>query len=322
MSDSSWIEVRVKSMTWLAQNVVSVVLEAIDGRHLPGAEAGAHIDVRLSEKLSRSYSIVRCEGKPVRYEIAVAKDARSRGGSQHVHETLRVGDVLQIGTPRNLFPIEKAANLSVLIAGGIGITPLWSMVRQFEALGSAWVLHYAARDRHHAAYLADIERFVATSAHGRLETYFDNEAGGRRMDVAEVIRETPAGAHVYCCGPQSMLEAFEAATSGLPVENVHLERFASVQTTCAARELTVRLARSGHSFEIPADRSILDVLLENGVDVPFGCMQGACGMCEVGVLDGTPHHLDMLFSDEEKASKRSMLICCSRGISDVLTLDA
>lgn len=322
MSDASLIQVRVKAVTWLAQNVVSVTLEALDGSDLPGAEAGAHIDVKLNSKLSRSYSIVRCEGSPVRYEIAVAKDAASRGGSRYVHETLRVGDVVQISAPRNLFPITEEADLSVLIAGGIGITPLWSMVRQFEALGRAWVIHYAARDRCHAAYLVDIERFAAASAHGRIETYLDGEPGGRRMDVDAVIREVPAGAHVYCCGPQSMLAAFEAATAGLSAERVHLERFASVQPECAAREFTVALSRSGQSFEIPADRTILDVLLENGIDVPFGCMQGACGMCEVGVLDGTPQHLDTLFSEDDKASKRSMLICCSRSLTDVLTLDA
>ncbi|MPW22322.1 2Fe-2S iron-sulfur cluster binding domain-containing protein [Paraburkholderia sp. CNPSo 3157] len=309
-------------MTWLAQNVVSVTLEAIDGHDLPDAEAGAHVDVKLNDTLSRSYSIVRCEGKPVRYEIAVAKDAGGRGGSRHVHETLRAGDTVQISAPRNLFPIDRDAQLNVLIAGGIGITPLWSMVRQFEALGRAWVLHYAARDRHHAAYLADIESFVAASAHGRIETYFDKAPDGRRMDVTTVVREVPAGAHVYCCGPKSMLDAFEAAAAGLPAETVHLERFAPLQEACAAGEFTVALARSGQSFRIPADRSILDVLLENGVDVPFGCMQGACGMCEVGVLDGKPLHLDMLFSDEDKATKQSMLICCSRSATNVLTLDA
>lgn len=321
MSDSCLIDVRVKSMTWQAQTVVSLVLETLDGCDLPGADAGAHIDVKLDGRLSRSYSIVRCDGAPRRYEIAVAKDAASRGGSRHIHETVRVGQVLQISAPRNLFPIEPDAQLSVLIAGGIGITPIWSMVRQFEALGRAWILHYAARDRRHAAYLEEIERFAASSGHGRFHTYFDNEPDSRRMDVAQVIRETPAQAHVYCCGPKSMLDAFEQAAAVLPANQVHLERFAPARPEEGNREFTVTLARSGQSFRIPEDRSILDVLLENGVDVPFGCMQGACGMCEVRVLDGTPHHLDLLLSAEERAQRQCMLICRSRSATEVLTLD-
>jgi len=322
MSESPLTNVRVKSMTLLADSVVSLVLEALDGRDLPAAGAGSHIDVNLSGKLSRSYSVVRCDGTPKRYEIAVAKDASSRGGSRHIHETLRVGEVLQIGLPRNLFPLVEDSSLSVLIAGGIGITPLWSMVQRLETLGRSWVLHYAARDHGRAAYISDIERFSDASANGKLHVHFDNEPGGQRLDIAAVVRETPSDAHVYCCGPQSMLDAFEAATAGRPAETVHLERFAPVQHEGVSEEFTVVLAKSGQSFEVPPDHSILDVLLENGVDVPFGCMQGACGLCETRVLEGAPDHRDGFLSAEARAAGQSMLICCSRSATPVLRLDA
>lgn len=322
MSESQPIDVRVKSITWLADGVVSVVLEALDGRDLPAAQAGAHIDVHLNGKLARSYSVVRCEGTPRRYEIAVAKDAASRGGSRHVHETLRAGDVVRIGAPRNLFALDEHASDSVLIAGGIGITPLFAMALRLEALGRAWVLHYAARERGRAAYVSDLERLAAASANGTLHLYFDGEPGGRQLDVASVLRATPANAQVYCCGPKSMLDAFEAAAAARPADTVHLERFAPVQHDDAAdRAFTVVLAKSGESFDVPADQSILDVLLENGIDAPYGCMQGTCGMCETRVLGGTPDHRDSLLSADARAAGQSLLICCSRSATPVLTLD-
>jgi len=322
MSDLPLTNVRVKSMTLLADSIVSLLLEAVDGSDLPAASAGSHIDVNLGGKLSRCYSVVRWDGAPKRYEIAVAKDARSRGGSRHIHETLRVGDVLQIGKPRNLFPLVEDASLSVLIAGGIGITPLWSMVQRLETLGRSWVLHYAARDRSRAAYISDIKAFSECSTNGKLHVYFDNEHGGQGLDIAAVLRDIPTDAHVYCCGPQSMLDTCEAATAARPAGTVHLERFASTQHQGDSQEFTVVLAKSGQSFEVASDQSILDVLLENGIDVPFGCMQGACGLCETRVLDGTPEHRDSLLSAEARATGQNMLICCSRSRTPVLTLDA
>jgi vanillate O-demethylase ferredoxin subunit len=266
---------------------------------------------------------VRCEGTPRRYEIAVARDAASRGGSRHIHDTLRVGEVLQIGAPRNLFPLVEEASLSVLIAGGIGITPLFAMVQRLEALGRAWALHYAARERGCAAYLSEIERLSEVSTEGKLHVYFDGEPGGQRLDIATVLRETPGDAHVYCCGPQSMLDAFEAAAVGRRAENMHLERFApAAQPEGGSHAFTVVLAQSGQSFEVPADQSILDVLLENSIEVPFGCMQGTCGVCETRVLGGTPDHRDHLLSAEARATGQSMLICCSRSATPLLTLDA
>ncbi len=314
--------VRVRSITRLANQVHGVVLETLDEQPLPAADAGCHVDLQLGERLARSYSVVGHAGAATRYEIAVARDAQSRGGSRYVHDTLRVGDEIRISAPRNHFPLVESAAASVLIAGGIGITPIWSMVQRLEALGRPWLLFYAARSRRHAAYLAEIEALAARSTHGTLLPHFDDEQSGARPDLARVVDAAPADAHFYCCGPQPMLAAFEQATAARPPAQVHLERFAPVQQGLAADEFKVVLARSGQEFVVPPDRSILDVLLEHGIDAQYGCMQGACGLCEMTVLDGTPDHRDTLLSAETRAEGRSMLICCSRSLTPTLTLDA
>ncbi|MDO9570646.1 MAG: PDR/VanB family oxidoreductase [Hydrogenophaga sp.] len=312
---------RVQSMAWQTPQVLSIVLQSPDGQALPEAEPGSHVDLHLGQGLSRSYSVVGHAGSESCYEIAVAKDANSRGGSRFVHEKLRVGDLVATSAPRNLFPLHAAGRFHVLIAGGIGITPIWAMVQRLEALGTPWELHFAARSRRDAAYLNRIESLAQRSCCGRLVTHFDDENSGIPPDLGAIVNAAPPGTHFYCCGPQGMLKAYEKATASVPPDHVHLERFAAEAPTGAAAAFQVQLARSGMQLTIPPDRTILDVLLEHGINAPYGCMQGSCGMCETAVIDGTPAHGDMLLSDEEKAKNDKLLICCSRSLSPVLTLD-
>jgi tetrachlorobenzoquinone reductase len=313
---------RVRSMTRQTPQVHSVVLESLDGRPLPPVRPGAHLDLRLGAGLSRSYSIVGHAGAPSRYEIAVAKDPNSRGGSRYVHEVLRIGDQIEVSEPRNLFELAADAPCSVLIAGGIGITPIWAMVQELERQGRPWTLHYAARSRVHAAFLADIEALARRSACGRLATHFDDEAGGQPLDIAAALASAPPDAHLYCCGPAPMLAAYEQAAASRPADRVHLERFAAaVDTSGDLEAFEIVLAKSARRLSVPKDKSILDVLLDHGIDAPYGCMQGVCGMCEVPVLDGTPEHRDQLLSDAAKASNACLLVCCSRSRSPTLTLD-
>jgi len=314
---------RVKAMTWQTPMVHSIVLESLGGQALPTVRPGAHIDLRLGQGLSRSYSIVGTAGAASRYEIAVAKDPNSRGGSRYVHEVLRVGDEIEVGAPRNLFELVTDAPRSVLIAGGIGITPIWAMAQALERLARPWTLHYAARSRVHAAYLAEIDALACRSTVGRLLTHFDDQAGGAPMDVAAAVAAAPADAHLYCCGPAPMLAAYEIAAARHPADRVHLERFAPAtpQQTPAKQGFEIVLGRSGQTLAVPADKSILDVLLDHGIDAPYGCMQGVCGMCEVAVLGGTPDHRDQILSDEAKVSNTRMLVCCSRSHTPALTLD-
>lgn len=322
MTAQQSFRVRVRSITRLASQVHAVVMETLGGEPLPFVQAGCHIDLHLGAQLVRSYSVVGNAGAPSRYEVAVARDPQSRGGSRYVHEKLRVGDELEITPPRNLFPLREDATVSVLIAGGIGITPIWSMVQRLESLGRPWLLFYAARDRGHAAYLPEIETLAAASPLGKLVTYFDDEQGGAPPDLAHVVDPAPADAHFYCCGPQPMLAAYERAAAQRPPAQVHLERFSPAKPAFDAGLFTLVLSRSGREFTVPPDKSILDVMLEHGIDAPYGCMQGVCGMCETPVMDGIPEHLDNLLSAADKAANRSMLICCSRSKTPRLTLDA
>lgn len=323
-SSSHLLRVRVRSMTRQTARVLSLVLESLGGEPLPAAQPGAHIDLHLAPGLARSYSIVGQDGAPGRYEIAVALDANSRGGSRHVHDRLRVGHELEISHPRNLFELHPDAIHSVLLAGGIGITPIWSMVRHLERQGRLWTLSIAARSRRDAPYLEDIAQLAGASKVGRLVTHFDDEASGQPLDIAAALSQAPPGAHLYCCGPAAMLEAYERATVAWPKEQVHLERFgggAPPPVSDQPGDFEVVLARSGRSLAVPASRSILEVLLDEGIDAPYGCMQGVCGMCAVPVLDGLPDHRDQVLSDDDRRSNANVIICCSRSRSERLTID-
>jgi ferredoxin-NADP reductase len=311
-------------MTRQTPQVLSIVLETLNHEPLPALRPGDHINLHLGSGLTRSYSLVGHAGSHTRYEIAVALDLHSRGGSRHVHQQLRVGDEIEISGPRNLFELHAAAPHSVLIAGGIGITPVWSMVQELEQLGRPWTLHFAARSRAHAAYLEDIERLASGSVCGRLVTHFDDEANGVPLDIATALASAPQDAHLYCCGPAAMLNAYEEATAKFPKDQVHLERFGSPQAASSltsSQEFEVVLARSGQKLTVPADKSILDVLLDNGINAQFGCMQGVCGMCEVAVLDGFPDHRDQILSRETQLANTRLIVCCSRSLSPSLTID-
>ena len=186
-------------------------------KELPPFTAGAHVDVHLPNGLLRSYSLLNSQDERHRYVIGVNKDAQSRGGSRYMHETLRAGDTLTIGLPRNNFPLDETAPLSVFIAGGIGITPLRSMIRRMQSLGKPWRLHYAARTRQSAAFV-DALQALRDESGAEVHFSFDREPGGRMLDIPGIVAALPPGAHVYCCGPLPMLDAFEAPTKALPPE--------------------------------------------------------------------------------------------------------
>ena len=322
MADPSTLRLRVHSMARQTADILTLMLESLDRQPLPAITPGAHLDLKLAPGLSRSYSIVGHGGAAHRYEIGVAKDPKSRGGSRFIHEKLRVGDELDASFPRNLFPLNEDAASTVLIAGGIGITPIWSMAQRLEKLHRPWTLFYAARSRTHAAYLEDIEALARRSQVGRLLTHFDDEHGHHPPDIRLLLASADSNTHLYCCGPQPMLAAFESSTAGWPTAQLHLERFGTAPSSSSScGQFKVVLKQSGLSLEVPPERSILDVVLEAGVNAQYGCMQGSCGLCETAVLSGTPEHRDHLLSDTVKAQNSTMLICCSRSQTDELVLD-
>jgi ferredoxin-NADP reductase len=324
VSASPTLSVRVRAMTYEAQSIVGLELvPAAPSTDLPAFTAGAHIDLHLDTpqgKLVRSYSLLNDPFETHRYCLGVHLDAHSRGGSAQVHRHLRVGDVLTIGAPRNHFPLDESAPHNVFIAGGIGITPMLSMIARSQTLGTPWTLYYSARTRKHAGFL-DRLHSAAGQAGGRVVLNFDQESGGKMLDLSAIVAALPAGAHVYCCGPGPMLQAYEQACAALPAQRVHKEYFAAQQAPASEGGYTVALARSGKTLQVPPGKTLLDCLIEVHAEPVYACREGVCGTCEVKVLEGTPDHRDMVLSDSERASNDRMLVCCSGAKSARLVLD-
>ena len=316
---SEALSLRVRSMSWEAEGILGIELvSATPGAALPLTQAGAHVDLQLGQGLWRSYSLTH-PGERHRWCIAVNHDAASRGGSRWIHETLRPGALIQAQGPRNHFALDEAAPHSVLIAGGIGITPLLAMARRLTELGRPWALHYAARTRARMAFIAELQA-LAGQAGASLDLRCDAE-GDAALNLPALFAQLPLGAHVYACGPEGLLSAFEAAAKAWPHEQVHLERFVNAQAPATEGGFTVHLARSGRRVAVLPGQSILDALEAQGIEPLHSCRQGICGTCEAGVLRGIHDHRDHVLSDSERAQGQRMMICCSGAKTPELELD-
>lgn len=309
------LDVRLLSVRAVARDIRLFELGDPNGRRLPSAEAGSHIDLHLPTGAIRQYSILDPGRSPTVYAIAVKRDSLGRGGSVYMHDASRVGQPFKISLPRNNFPLVEGAPHSVLIAGGIGITPLYAMVGRLTALGAPWNLHYACRSRPDAAFHEELV------LHPSVRFHFDDEADGRVLDVRRIVSEAPCDSHFYCCGPLPMLQSFERETLGMPDCRVHREYFASPRPSGESGGFVVELARSGKTFEVPPGSSILSVLLEAGMDVAHSCEVGICGSCETRVIEGIPEHRDAILTEAEKAENKSVMICCAGSRSPKLVLD-
>lgn len=320
------LQAKLHTIEWLATGIHGFDLRPVEDAAWPAAAAGSHLDVHLPNGLVRSYSLVNAPGECHRYLIAVNREQSGRGGSSYLHDLLRVGQVLTVSEPRNNFPLREDAPHSVLIGGGIGITPIWSMVQRLSQIGAPWTLHYAARARESAAFVERIESLAAATG-GTVHLYFDAGAVDKRIELRAIIESSPADADFYCCGPTGMLEAFEAATAHCEPGRVHREYFAapavaSVAAPASADDVfTVRLAKAGKTVPVLPGTSILDAVLQAGVDVSYSCMSGICGACMTSVLSGVPDHRDLVLSDSEREAGDKMIICCSRSKTSELVLD-
>lgn len=310
------VAMRLTAITYAAEQVNLYEFRPVSGGPVARFTAGAHVDLHLPNGFVRQYSIANSEDERHRYVLGVKREAAGRGGSRLIHDELRVGTVLHVGEPRNNFQLVETAPHSVLIAGGIGVTPIVSMVARLRTLGRSWELHYAVRRRSEAAFLDEL-----SAGGGPIHLHVDEERGGV-LDVARLLGAAPQEAHLYCCGPTAMLDAFTAAASSRPPSSVHLEHFAAtVPSPAVEGGFIVELARSKLQVVIPSGQTILEALRARGVTVPSSCEQGICGSCETRVLAGKPDHRDLLLSDEEKAANEFMMICCSGSKSAVLVLD-
>jgi len=309
----------ISRITREAEGVLGLLLCSPDGADLAAYAAGAHVDVKLGNGLIRQYSLCGDPADRGVYRLGVGLASDSRGGSRHIHDTLREGDLLAVGEPRSLFGLHPQAGAHHFIAGGIGITPILSMIFACEQRGESWTLLYCARSRKHAAFLNEL------SAHAdRLRLHFDDEQGGARCDLdPHLTGVLQPGSHVYCCGPGPLMDAVALACERqcLPAAQLHVERFslaraeAATETSAADPNsgFTLVLARSGGRYDVPAGKSVLEVLEAAGIAWPHACREGLCRSCEAGVLSGQVDHRDYVLSDEERAANRSMMVCVSRG---------
>jgi ferredoxin-NADP reductase len=315
------IEVLVDAAVDIADAVRLVELRAADGTPLPAFAAGDHVEVHLGPDLRRCYSLVGRPGAVARtYRLAVALDPASRGGSKAVH-ALRLGQALTISAPRSGFPLAPGPVPAVLIAGGIGITPIITMAYALNAEDRPWQLHYAFRSHAAAALLPELSTLSAPRPE-QVRLYPDEPTGRPSIDISALVTEAPPNAELYCCGPAGMLDAFAAATRDLDPARVHVERFTrEAPLVTGGDALTVRLARSGLTLQVEPEDTILDAVLDAGVDVEYSCMEGICGSCRTRVLCGVPDHRDLVLTEEERAVGDTMLICCSRAKGDDLELD-
>jgi ferredoxin-NADP reductase len=312
---SEVFDVRLVEVSYAARDINLYSFARPDGATLPPVEPGAHVDLILPNGVMRQYSLVHPGRSADRYTIGVKRDAAGAGGSVFLHDRVPVGSLLKLSHPRNHFPLYEDAPHSVLIAGGIGITPIYAMAERLHRLGRGWEMHYSSRSRDDAAF----QRELATL--GNVGFHFDAESVGVFLDLAGIVAAAPEDAHFYCCGPLPMLAAFEAATAGVPAERVHVEYFTAKDAPASEGGFTVELVRSGSSYPIPAGKTILDVLRDAGLDVPASCEKGVCGTCETRVIAGTPDHRDAILTESEKRAGDTMMICCSGAKSDRLVLD-
>ena len=291
-------------------------LRPSSGDKLPAFEAGAHIDVAVRDGLLRQYSLLNAPGETHRYVVAVALDPATRGGSKHLHEWVETGDALTISAPRCHFALVEDAPFSVLVAGGIGVTPLWAMAQRLIALGKPFAFYFGARSAEAAPLLDRITPALA-AANAPLTTVF----GGAPLELAAIVRDAPAGAHFYACGPAGMLDAYIAATEAVPSANVHYERFSGASDEARDGGFEVELARTGKTVTVAPGQTILEALKLAGVNANHSCAEGICGACETPILEGVADHRDSVLTDAEKAAGKSMMICCSGARCARLVLD-
>jgi vanillate monooxygenase ferredoxin subunit len=315
------MKVRVAKKTLEATDICSFELADPSGSNLPAFTAGSHIDVHIGEGLTRQYSLCSKPGDLGSYRIAVKNEPRSRGGSRSMHERVKEGDILTVSAPRSNFMLKEDADHTVLIAGGIGITPLLSMALHLDALGRSFELQYFSRSIAHTAFHQLLSRRGFAEKVG---FHYAVEPDAVRSYLRKHLWHHQGGAHLYLCGPRPFMDLVEqTAAITWPPESVHLEYFSADPASLAGpREtFTVRLARSGGDYVIPPDKTIVQALAERGVQVETSCEQGVCGTCLTGVLEGIPDHRDVFLTDEERASGDKFLPCVSRAQSDVIVLD-
>lgn len=319
--EQSRLSLLVRQIRFEASGINSYELVHPQGEDLPPFSAGAHIDIILPNGMTRQYSLCNSPAERHRYVIAVLRDEKGRGGSKALHDALRVQDLATVSQPRNNFALVPGAKKVILLAGGIGVTPLKSMAHALDAAGIPFELHYCARNPGCAAFR---EELGIAWAHGKLVHHFDHGKPEDGLDIAGLLRQPEEGTHLFYCGPAGFMKACAEAASHWPAGTVHFEHFKAPEPSPAALDTVpgafmVKIASTGAMFEVPPDRSIADVLEQNNIRIETSCQAGLCATCKIRYLEGEVDHRDYILGDDEHG--QFLTACVSRATSPVLVLD-
>ncbi|WP_432697352.1 PDR/VanB family oxidoreductase [Marinobacterium sp. YM272] len=313
------LSVVVRKRETQAEGIVALELVDPSGKALPAFEAGAHIDLHLGDEMIRQYSLCNDPADTSAYRVGILRDPNSRGGSVAVHEKLHEGTELQISAPRNLFPLSETAERSILIGGGIGITPMIAMAYALHAAGKAFELHYCGRSRSTCAFVDDL---AASAFAGQVQFHFDDEQDGGRIDLDSAFDGADDNTHMYTCGPNGFMEWVmqSARDKGFAEDHIHKEFF-QVEVETGGEAFEVYAEISDVTVTVQPDESIAQALNRAGMKIKVSCEQGTCGTCLCDVNEGIPDHRDVFLTEEEKEDNDQMLICCSRAKTPRLVLD-
>ena len=318
---SERLRLRVARKSVAAEDIASFELVDPTGRDLPVFAAGAHIDVCMAEDLVRQYSLLNDPRERHRYCLGVLREPVSTGGSVHMHDEVTQGGLLEASAPRNSFHLVEDAAHSILLAGGIGVTPILTMAHRLWALGNSFEMHYCTRSRARTAFYDDLQ---AAGFSDRVRFHFDDGPASQLLDIPKRLARYDEAHHLYVCGPPGFMDAvITASEDSWPAGTVHREYFSNDPQAGHDDDESfhVTIDSTGETVEIPAGRTIVEMLTEVGIDVSVSCEQGICGTCLTGVLKGDPDHRDLVLTDEERAANDQMTLCCSRAKSPVLLLD-
>ncbi|HMN78863.1 MAG TPA: PDR/VanB family oxidoreductase [Burkholderiaceae bacterium] len=316
------LPLRVRSVTWEAQDILSFELVDPAGAPLPAVEAGAHLDVRVPGGLMRRYSLCQAPSRRDHWRIAVLAVAGGRGGSRAMHRDVRAGQIIEVAGPHNFFPLNRQARHTVLLAGGIGITPLLAMAEQLAEDGASWELHVCTRSAERTPFA---RRMTAPPFEGRVRLHHDGGDPAKGLALAGLLAEPRAGTHLYYCGPAGFMQAAKAASAHWPAGTVHFEYFgaepaaASAGTPSGEGGTSIVLKKSGRTIPAALDATVLQALRAAGVEIPTSCEAGVCSTCATDWLEGEPEHHDQVLDDAERAHR--LLVCCARPGPRPLVLD-
>lgn len=311
-------DVVVKNRHVEGGNIAVMEFESATSATLPKVEAGAHIDVHLPNGMVRQYSLCQNPNDEGKFRLGILRDPESRGGSVSAFDEIKDGMQIQVSEPKNLFPLLKAKH-SVLIGGGIGITPLITMAYQLASEGTSFELHYCGASPENCAFVDEIKN-------GELAEYttfhFKSEGASHRAFFESAIKDIDLESHIYTCGPVGFMDWVInlATTHDFPEQQIHKEYF-QVETDTSGDSFEVVAERSGKIIMVETGETILQALAKEGIDIEMSCEQGVCGTCMCDVIEGEPDHRDVYFTDEEKASNEQILVCCSRSKTPRLVLD-